>query len=88
MIGDVKEERDLPVLQLHNWTDFPLTISQFSEAALSPFRNRLLLLSRHDEALLVPLGSIAHDLSGTSSVHQPRGSRPSTGLDLLPLLSS
>lgn len=74
MIGDAKEETDLPVLQLHNWANFPLAISLFSEAALSPSRNKLLLLSRHDEALLVPLASVSDRLPKTSSAPRPLGS--------------
>lgn len=76
MIGVAKEERDLPVLQLHNWANFPLAISLYSEAALSPSRSKLLLLSRNDEALFVPLGSVSDK---TFSVPGQLGSCSSSG---------
>ncbi|WCJ29873.1 hypothetical protein M5689_011476 [Euphorbia peplus] len=45
------------VLQLHKWepSQFPLNLSEFREAFISPTREQLLLLSYESEALLLPL---------------------------------
>jgi len=45
------------VLQLHRWdpSHVPIDLSEYREAFLSPTRELLLLLSYHNEALLLPL---------------------------------
>lgn len=45
------------LLQLHKWepSQLQLKLSEFREAFISPSRQKLLLLSHHSEALLLPL---------------------------------
>lgn len=47
----------LPILQISNWGQAPLELSEFKEASISPARDILLLISHHHEALLLPLGA-------------------------------
>lgn len=50
-------EEGLTLLQLHKWepSQLELELSEFREAFISPSRQKLLLLSHHSEALLLPL---------------------------------
>jgi len=73
----------LALLKLHDWANSPISISLFRSASLSPSRSRLMLLSRTNHALLVPL----HALHSNSS-NNGGGSLPSAPTPAPPQVSS
>ncbi|CAK9198622.1 unnamed protein product [Sphagnum troendelagicum] len=73
----------LALLKLHDWANSPISISLFRSASLSPSRSRLMLLSRTNHALLVPLHAL-HSISSNNG----GGSLPSAPTPAPPQVSS